>query len=71
MSLISLERISSEHVLHDGVSTNKVLLDNSLEYRRSDGVIPHAVRIDHGDRAMLADAQAIGFCSQDAVIAVG
>ena len=46
-----------------------MLLNDAFEHFRRRGVIPRPFRIDDGDRALLAHAQAIGLCAVDAVLA--
>jgi len=42
-----------------------VLLDNPLKVFWSAGMVPHAVRIDHGNGALSANPKAICFASMD------
>jgi hypothetical protein len=47
-----------------------MFLNNAFQDLRRGGVIPRAFGIDHRDRALLADAQAIGLRAINAVLAL-
>ncbi len=47
----------------DGFAADEVLLDDALKVFGSAGVIPGGVRIDNGDGATGANAEAVGFGS--------
>src|SRR5579863_108666 len=59
-----------EDVFGDGPASDQVLLNDALDDVRGDRVIPGAFGIDNGDRAVLADPQAIGFGAVNAGTAV-
>ena len=45
-----------------------MFLDDLFEHRRIARRVPHALGIDDGDRSALADAQAVGFRSENAAL---
>jgi hypothetical protein len=55
-------------MIDDGLATNEMLLDDSLQNRRIALAIPRAFRVDDGDGAGLAHAKAVGLGAQYAVI---
>src|SRR6478736_9367062 len=67
---VAAERMGRENILGHGAASNQVLLDNALEDRWRYGVVPRAIRIDHRDGSVLADAQAVGFRPVNAVFAL-
>jgi len=62
-------RIFRKSKLGDDFSADEVLLNDTLENLGRAGVIPDAVRINDGDRALLTNAQAVGFGAVDGRIA--
>ena len=59
--------LGDEIFRHDAAA-DQVLLDDPLEHRRIALAVPGAFRIDDGDRAALADAQAVRLRPQDAAL---
>src|SRR5438046_1067803 len=51
--------------LRDRTAADQVLLNDPLESRRIALTVPGALRVDDGDRATLADPQAIELAAQD------
>src|ERR1019366_4892976 len=45
------------------LAADQVLLDDALQHLRGRGVIPDAFRVDHGNRAAFADAEAVGLAA--------
>src|SRR5579864_3775546 len=60
-----------EQIFAHGLPADQMLLNDPLDYWRRAGMIPGAIRIDHGDGALLADAEAIGFGPVNATFAPG
>src|SRR5258708_1038383 len=57
-----------DEIFLDDSAAHEVLLDDSLEDRRIAAAIPCPFRVDDRDRSALANAQAVGFRSQDAAL---
>src|SRR5262249_54811898 len=57
-----------DQVFADDASRNQVLLNDSLEDRGITLPVPRTFRVDDGDRAAFADAQAIRLRAQDATL---
>src|SRR5688572_6745235 len=60
-------------MLHDDVrfqhtSADQMLLDDGFEHGRVAFPVPRAVRVDDGNRAAFADAEAVGLGAQDAAL---
>src|SRR5437773_5095387 len=55
--------VDRENKFPDRFSVEEMPLDDLLEHFRRTGVIPNAVRINHRDRAVRADSQAIDFAA--------
>jgi hypothetical protein len=52
-------------VFFDRLTTNQVLLNDSLQYRRIALTVPSAIRVDNGDRSAEANSQAVRFGAED------
>ncbi len=68
--LLSRERVDAENKFLNRLSADQVFLNDALDHFRGDRMVPDAVGIDHRDRALFANLQAIGFRSIDAVVAL-
>ena len=62
------QRMLEDDVVEHGATADQVLLDDSLEHRWIASAVPRALRVDHGDRPLLADAQAVGLGAVDAAL---
>ena len=62
------EWMSSIKWVVDDAAADEVFLDDPLEHRRIALAVPGAFRIDDGDRAAFADAQAVRLGAQDAAL---
>src|SRR5436190_5847459 len=56
------------HGVANDTAGDQVFLDDPFEHRRIARRVPHALGIDDGDRSALADAQAVGFRSENAAL---
>jgi len=54
-------------LVHDAAA-DQMLLNDPLEHGRIAARVPRPFRIDHGDRAALADAEAVRFRPEDAAL---
>ena len=63
-----VERVGGDQELLDDPSDDEMLLDDAFEDRRIAAAVPRAFRIDDGDRAAFADAQAVRLRPQDAAL---
>jgi hypothetical protein len=55
-----------ECLIRHNLIVDQMFLDDPLNYGGSGGFVPDAFGVDHHDRALLADAEAIGFRAEDA-----
>src|SRR6266511_787716 len=62
------EGVARERVLFDDPPTDQVLLNDPLQHLGRAGVVPDALGVDDRDRAMHADAQAVGLGTIDAAV---
>jgi hypothetical protein len=55
-----------ECLIRHNLIVDQMFLDDPLNYGGSGGFVPDAFGVDHHDRALLADAEAIGLRTEDA-----
>jgi len=58
----------TNQAVRDDAPFDEMFLNDALEDRRIARAVPHAFRIDDGNRTAFADTQTIGFRAQDAAL---
>ena len=70
LSRACAQRVYRQHELRDRLATNKMLLNDPLQYCGSRRMIPDALRVDHGDGTLFADLQTVRLGAENAVLSL-
>src|SRR5262245_29300016 len=66
--IVAREGPLGDEMIGDGPAADEVFLNDPLEHRRIALAVPRAFRINDGDRAGLADAEAVRLRAEHAVV---